>query len=102
MASYQSRLDEAILTDDIMYSRIENIRQNDTNLNQLFFNIWSHRIDTAKIKIRQYVIFIKPRKFDTAYIKCFSVISIGYRSMLLIIYTFFLFSFQFGGKTALW
>ena len=28
---------------------------------------------TAKIKIPQYVIFIKSRKFDTADIKCFTV-----------------------------
>ena len=28
---------------------------------------------TAKIEIRQFVIYIEPRKFDTAYIKCFTV-----------------------------
>ena len=31
----------------------------------------------AKIKMRQYVIFIKPRKFDTANIKCFTVVMEG-------------------------
>ena len=30
-------------------------------------------IMTAKINIRQYVIFIEPRKFDIADIKCFTV-----------------------------
>ena len=29
---------------------------------------------TAKIKMRQYVIFIKPQKFDTADIYCFTVL----------------------------
>ena len=28
---------------------------------------------TAKIKMRQYGIFVKPRNFDTADIKCFTV-----------------------------
>ena len=32
-------------------------------------------IVTAKIKMRQYVIFIEPRKFDTADIQCFTVSS---------------------------
>ena len=32
----------------------------------------------ANIKIRQYVIFIKPRKFGTADIKCFTVINNRY------------------------
>ena len=36
---------------------------------------------TTKMKINQYVIFIEPRKFDTADIKCFTVHCI---------YTFFL------------
>ena len=31
---------------------------------------------TAKIKILQYVIFIEPRKFDTANIKCFTVLAV--------------------------
>ena len=31
---------------------------------------------TAKIKIRQYVIFIELRKFDTVDVKCFTVISV--------------------------
>ena len=30
----------------------------------------------AKIKMRQYIIFVKPQKFDTAVIKCFYSIEI--------------------------
>ena len=39
---------------------------------------------TAKVKIRHYVIVIEQRKFDTADIKCFTVILFFVLSMRLI------------------
>ena len=57
-----------------MYSLIENLRKNVTNLHKIFFTFWSHGyIMTAKIQIRQYAVFISPRKFYNADIKYFTV-----------------------------
>ena len=53
---------------------IEKIKKNchkfTTNLDPCY-------VMAAKIKIRQYVIFIKPRKFDTAKYKCLTVFSVS-------------------------
>ena len=37
------------------------------------FIVWGHVLMIANINMRQYVNFIKPRNFDTADIKCFTV-----------------------------
>ena len=54
-----------------MYSLIEKkTRTNVTNLHEIPFTISGVM---GKIKMGQYVTFIKPRIFDTADIKCFTV-----------------------------
>ena len=72
-ASHQNRLDEEILMDDRMNSSIKKTKRKmlDIYIN-LFNNQESWYIMTAKIEIRQYAIFTKPRKSDTADIRCFT------------------------------
>ena len=61
-----------------MYTLTE---KNVTNLYKKF--LFGARVNTdAKINLCQYVIFIKPRNFDTANIKCFTV-SFHRKSLLL-------------------
>ena len=49
-----------------MYSFVKNNKKNVTNLQQIFFTIWSQVYNERQIEMRQYISFIKPRKFDTA------------------------------------
>ena len=64
VAAHQNRLDEAILIDDTMYSLTEKIHVR--KMLQIYINFSFPSGVTAKIQIRQYVIFVAPRKFDTA------------------------------------
>ena len=66
MASHLNRLHEAILMNDTMYSLIEFKKK----LLHIYikFSLLSGAMN-AKIKMRLYVIFSKPRKCDTADIK---------------------------------
>ena len=48
---------------------------------------------TAKIEIRQYVIFFKRRKFDTADIKCFTVIIVFLKYLAFCVSLFLIVAF---------
>ena len=69
VAFHKNRLDEAILIDDTMYSLTGKCYK----ISLLFETMVQMYIMNAKIKMRQYVIFIKSRNFNTAGINFFAV-----------------------------
>ena len=66
-----------ILIEDTMYSLIEKLRKMLQIYIKFFYHLGSWYIMTAKIQIRQDIdiIFIVPRKFDAADVKCFTILS---------------------------
>lgn len=73
MSSDSNRLHGAILKDAAMDSKEESRKMSQIYIKLYYKEPWY--ILTAKIKIREYVIFIEPRRFDTASIKCLIVVS---------------------------